>query len=155
MTKPPRDATAKPTGLRRLLGALGPGLTAGAADDDPSGVATFSMLGAKLGTQFLWTALLTWPLMAFVQMMCARVDMVTGKGLGGALREKFPKWLVAVAAFALLIANLINIAADLAGMGDAMEMLHAGPLLASDNAKGRPETYAYGLGSPLAPRGST
>jgi NRAMP (natural resistance-associated macrophage protein)-like metal ion transporter len=129
MTTPPKDAAAKPSGLRRFLGALGPGLTAGAADDDPSGVATFSMLGAKFGTQFLWTALLTWPLMAFVQMMCARVGMVTGKGLGGALREKFPKWLVALAAFALLIANLVNIAADLAGMGDAMEMLHAGPRL--------------------------
>ena len=120
---------AKPTGLRRLFAALGPGLTAGAADDDPSGVATFSVVGAKFGTQLLWTALLTWPLMAVVQMMCARVGMVTGKGLGGALRERFPRWLVGVGAVALLGANLLNIAADLAGMGDAMEMLHAGPRL--------------------------
>jgi NRAMP (natural resistance-associated macrophage protein)-like metal ion transporter len=129
MNDPKADEQAKPTGLRRFFGALGPGLTAGAADDDPSGVATFSVIGAKFGTQFLWTALLTWPLMAVVQMMCARVGMVTGKGLGGALRERFPRWLVGVGAVALLGANLLNIAADLAGMGDAMEMLHAGPRL--------------------------
>lgn len=129
MPKPNEQTSPKPKGLRRLLGALGPGLTSGAADDDPSGVATFSVIGAKFGTQFLWTALLTWPLMAVVQMMCARVGMVTGKGLGGALRERFPRWLVGVAAVALLGANLLNIAADLAGMGDAMEMLHAGPRL--------------------------
>ena len=129
MPKPNEQTTPKPTGVRRLLGALGPGLTSGAADDDPSGVATFSVIGAKFGTRFLWTALLTWPLMAVVQMMCARVGMVTGKGLGGVLRERFPRWLVGVAAVALLGANLLNIAADLAGMGDAMEMLHAGPRL--------------------------
>lgn len=129
MNDPKADEQATSTGLRRFFGALGPGLTAGAADDDPSGVATFSVIGAKFGTQFLWTALLTWPLMAVVQMMCARVGMVTGKGLGGALRERFPRWLVGVGAVALLGANLLNIAADLAGMGDAMEMLHAGPRL--------------------------
>jgi NRAMP (natural resistance-associated macrophage protein)-like metal ion transporter len=129
MNESQENAQAKPKGLRRFLGALGPGLTAGAADDDPSGVATFSIVGAKFGTQFLWTALLTWPLMAVVQMMCARVGMVTGMGLGGVLRERFPRWLVAIAAVALLGANLLNIAADLAGMADAMEMLHAGPRL--------------------------
>lgn len=88
MTKTTDDERNKPEGARRLLGALGPGLTAGAADD-PSGVATFSVVGAKFGTQFLWTELLTWPLMAVVQTMCARVGMVTGKGFGGALRERF------------------------------------------------------------------
>lgn len=138
MDKPTVDQDKKPRGLRRLLGALGPGLTSGAADDDPSGVATFSVIGAKFGTQFLWTSLITWPLMAVVQMMCARVRMVTGKGLGGALRERFPRWLVGVAAVALLGANLLNIAADLAGMGDAMEMLHAGPRLLW--------VWIYGLG---------
>ena len=74
--------------LRRFLSALGPGVTAGAADDDPSGIATYSIVGAQLGTSLLWTAFITWPLMACVQFMCARIGMVTGMGLGDALRRK-------------------------------------------------------------------
>jgi NRAMP (natural resistance-associated macrophage protein)-like metal ion transporter len=109
--------------LRRFFSALGPGVVTGAADDDPSGVATYSIAGAQLGTSLLWTASLTWPLMAAVQMMCARIGMVTGEGLAGALRKKFPRWLLIVACLALLVANTINIAADLAGMADAAEML--------------------------------
>jgi NRAMP (natural resistance-associated macrophage protein)-like metal ion transporter len=108
---------------RRLWRSLGPGVITGAADDDPSGIATYSVAGAQLGTGLLWTALLTWPLMAAVQSMCARIGMVTGQGLIGALREKFPSRLLATAAGALLIANSINIAADLAGMADAAELL--------------------------------
>ena len=122
-----RRAKKSPSVLRRVLHALGPGVTTGAADDDPSGVATYSVAGAQLGTSMLWTALLTWPLMGCVQMMCARIGMVTGMGLAGALRMKFPRWLVGVFSVALLIANTINIAADLAGMGDAAEMLGGGP----------------------------
>ena len=74
--------------LARFLSALGPGLITGAADDDPSGIATYSAAGALLGTTQLWIALVTWPLMAAVQMTCARVAMATGKGLAGALRKK-------------------------------------------------------------------
>jgi NRAMP (natural resistance-associated macrophage protein)-like metal ion transporter len=111
----------------RFWRALGPGLTSGAADDDPSGIATYSVAGAQFGTALLWTAWLTWPLMACVQMMCARIGMVTGMGLAGALRQKFPKWLLIVFSIALILANTINIAADLAGMGDAVEMLGGGP----------------------------
>ena len=122
-----RRAKKSPPLLRRILHALGPGVTTGAADDDPSGVATYSVAGAQLGTSMLWTALLTWPLMGCVQMMCARIGMVTGVGLAGALRKKFPRWLIALFSLALLIANTINIAADLAGMGDAAEMLGGGP----------------------------
>ena len=113
--------------VKRVLQALGPGVTTGAADDDPSGVATYSVVGAQFGTSFLWSALITWPLMGAVQMMCARVGMVTGMGLAGAFRQKFPRWVVAVIALALLIANTINIASDLAGMAAAAEMLGAGP----------------------------
>ena len=109
-----------------LLKALGPGVTTGAADDDPSGIATYSVVGAQFGTGFLWAAWFTWPLMGCVQMMCARVGMVTGMGLAGALRQKFPRWLVAAIAVALLLANTINIASDLSGMADAAEMLGAG-----------------------------
>jgi hypothetical protein len=97
--------------LRRIFRSLGPGVTTGAADDDPSGVATYSIAGAQLGTTLLWTAWLTWPMMAAVQMLCARIGMVTGIGLAGALRAKFPRWVVGVMALALLIANTINIVA--------------------------------------------
>lgn len=113
--------------LRRILLALGPGVTTGAADDDPSGIATYSIAGAQLGTSLLWTAWLTWPLMAAVQMLCARIGMVTGMGLAGALRAKLPRWVVGVMALALLIANTINIAADIAAMADAANMLGGGP----------------------------
>jgi NRAMP (natural resistance-associated macrophage protein)-like metal ion transporter len=109
--------------MRLLLKSLGPGVITGAADDDPSGIATYSVAGAQLGTKLLWTALLTWPLMAAVQMMCARIGLVTGQGLAGNFKLRFPKWLLLVFIVALLGANTINIAADLAGMADAAEML--------------------------------
>src|ERR1700730_15753893 len=109
--------------MRLLLKSLGPGVITGAADDDPSGIATYSVAGAQLGTKLLWTALLTWPLMAVVQMMCARIGMVTGQGLAGNCRRRFPSWLLRLFVWGLLAANTINIAADLAGMADAAEML--------------------------------
>ena len=109
--------------IRRFFSVLGPGLVTGAADDDPSGVATYTIAGAQLGTSLLWTAFITWPLMACVQFMCARIGMVTGKGLGGAMRMKIPRWALIVAAFALFGANSINVGADLSGMADAAEML--------------------------------
>ncbi len=109
--------------VRNFLKALGPGIITGAADDDPSGIATYSIAGARFGTGFLWTALLTWPLMAAVQMTCARIGMVTGRGLAGVWRKKFPRPVLIVVAVALLAANTLNIAADLAGMADAAEML--------------------------------
>jgi NRAMP (natural resistance-associated macrophage protein)-like metal ion transporter len=113
----------RPGLVRRFVSVLGPGLVSGAADDDPSGIATYSIAGAQLGTALLWTAWLTFPLMAAVQMMCARIGMVTGMGLGGALRQKFPRWSLVVVCLALLAANTINIGADLSGMADAAEML--------------------------------
>ena len=110
-------------GLRGFFSKLGPGLIAGAADDDPSGIATYSIAGAQFGTGLLWTAWFTWPLMAVVQMMCARIGMVTGMGLAGALKQKFPKPVLVVACFALLITNSINVGSDLSGMADAAELL--------------------------------
>ena len=132
------DTPSKERGIKRVLRALGPGVTTGAADDDPSGVTTYSVVGAQFGTSFLWSALLTWPLMGCVQMMCARVGMVTGMGLAGAMRQKFPRWVVGLIALALLIANTINIASDLAGMADAAQMLGAGP--------SRVYVWVFGLG---------
>ena len=109
--------------LRPLLKSLGPGIITGAADDDPSGIATYSVAGAQFGTKLLWTALLTWPLMASVQIMCARIGMVTGRGLAGSLKLRFPGWMLGSFVLALLAANTLNIGADLAGMADAAEML--------------------------------
>ena len=117
----PRPKT--PKRQPRFLRTLGPGLIAGAADDDPSGIATYSIAGASLGTSLLWTAALTWPLMATVQMTCARIAMVTGEGLGSALRRKLPRSVMLLVAFSLFAANTINIAADLAGMADAASLL--------------------------------
>jgi NRAMP (natural resistance-associated macrophage protein)-like metal ion transporter len=112
--------------MRLLLKSLGPGVITGAADDDPSGIATYSVAGAHLGTKLLWTALLTWPMMAAVQMMCARIGKVTGQGLAANFKRRFPRWLLLVVVTALLAANTINIGADLAGMADAAEMLSGG-----------------------------
>jgi NRAMP (natural resistance-associated macrophage protein)-like metal ion transporter len=109
--------------MRLLWKSLGPGVITGAADDDPSGIATYSVAGAQLGTRLLWTALLTWPLMAAVQIMCARIGKVTGQGLAGNFKQRFPSWLLPIFLVFLLAANTINIAADLAGMADAAEML--------------------------------
>ena len=109
--------------VRRFFSVLGPGVITGAADDDPSGIATYSIAGAQLGTSMLWTALVTWPLMGCVQFMCARIGMVTGMGLGGALRRKGPRWLMFCGALALLGANTINVGSDLSGMADTAEML--------------------------------
>ena len=109
--------------IKRFFLALGPGLTTGAADDDPSGIATYSIAGAQLGTSLLWMAWFTWPLMAGVQMMCARIGMVTGQGRAGALGKKIPKSVLVIFCITLWLANSINIAADLSGMADAMGLL--------------------------------
>jgi len=109
--------------IRSLLRSIGPGVITGAADDDPSGIATYSVVGAQLGTKLLWTALITWPMMAAVQMMCARIGKVTGQGLAGNFKQRFPRWLLFIFVITLLIANTINIGADLAGMADAASML--------------------------------
>jgi NRAMP (natural resistance-associated macrophage protein)-like metal ion transporter len=109
--------------FRRFFAAWGPGLISGAADDDPSSIGTYSVVGAQLGTSVLWTAFITWPLMAAIQMMCLRIGWVTGRGLAGALGEKFPRPLVAAMSLGLLVTNTITVGADLSAMADASEML--------------------------------
>jgi NRAMP (natural resistance-associated macrophage protein)-like metal ion transporter len=109
--------------VRRFFTLLGPGLITGAADDDPSGIVTYSIAGAQLGTSMLWTAFLTFPLMAAVQMMCARVGMVTGMGLASALRQKMPKPMLVLIGLGLFAANTINVGADLSGMADVANLL--------------------------------
>src|ERR1700722_11871148 len=100
----PEPKTPPVSLLGRILRLIGPGVITGAADDDPSGIPTYSVAGAQLGTALLWTALVTWPLMASIQMMCARLGMVSGEGLAGALCKRFPRWMVLAAAAAVLIA---------------------------------------------------
>jgi len=108
---------------KRFIACLGPGLITGAADDDPSGISTYSVAGAAYGYSVLWTALLTFPLMASVQLMCARLGLVTGRGLGGVIRKRYPHPVLWAACLLLIVANVFNIGADLGGMGDAMQMV--------------------------------
>lgn len=114
---------APPPARASLWRMLGPGLITGAADDDPSGIATYSIAGAQFGMSLLWTAPLAWPLMAAVQYSCARIGMVTGRGLLAALAHRFPRPLLLAVCLALFLANTINIGADLAGMAEAAELL--------------------------------
>jgi Mn2+/Fe2+ NRAMP family transporter len=115
---------------RLYLRAMGPGLVTGASDDDPSGIATYSQAGARFGLAFLWTALLTLPLMAGVQEICDRTALATGNGLGELAVKRFHRpgrVILAVLLMALLVANALNIAADLVAIGSGMQLLHAGP----------------------------
>ncbi len=109
---------------REYWHTLGPGLTTGAADDDPSGIATYSQAGAGYGFNFLWTAGLSFPLMAVVQEMCARIGLVTGRGLAGNIRIFFPKWVLLTCTFLLFAANSLNIGADLGAMAQAVQLLY-------------------------------
>jgi NRAMP (natural resistance-associated macrophage protein)-like metal ion transporter len=103
--------------VKRSFAILGPGLITGAADDDPSGISTYSVAGAAYGYATLWIALLTFPLMAAIQLMCARLGMVTGRGLAAAVRIHYSRWVLWGACSILVVANVINIGADLGGRG--------------------------------------
>ena len=119
---PPLETVAA-SGVRRFFADLGPGLITGAADDDPSGISTYSVAGASFGYAPLWTALFSFPLMTAVQLMCARLGMVTGRGLAGVLRRNYPPWVLWGACTLLIVANVVNIGADLGGMAEATEMV--------------------------------
>jgi NRAMP (natural resistance-associated macrophage protein)-like metal ion transporter len=115
---------------------LGPGLITGAADDDPSGIATYSQAGAQFGCSMLWTVLLTYPLMASIQMISAKIGRVSGHNLSSNIRQHYPAWLLYIIVGLLLIANTINIAADIAAMAEAMKLL----------ADGQAHLYAIAFG---------
>jgi len=117
--------------LVRYFRILGPGLVTGAADDDPSGITTYSVAGASLGYGMLWMAVATFPLMAAVQLICARIGLVTGHGLAAAIRRHYPRPFIYVACLLLLVANVFNIAADLSGMAGVTHMLTGVPALVS------------------------
>jgi len=124
-TEQPVPVEARGVGARvgGFFRELGPGLITGAADDDPSGIATYSQAGAAFGYGLLWTALITLPLMAAVQQMCARIGIVTKSGLASVLRKHYSRWVLWFACLLLLIGNTINIAADLGGMAAAGTLL--------------------------------
>src|SRR5436189_2281230 len=109
--------------LVRYFKLLGPGLVTGASDDDPSGITTYSIAGASLGYSTLWTALVTFPLMAAVQLICARIGLVSGRGLAGVLRKHYPRPLLYLAVLGLVIANTINAGADLGAIAAALNLL--------------------------------
>ncbi len=116
--------------LKKFFAGLGPGLITGAADDDPSGISTYSVIGATFGYAQLWTVFLTFPLMTGVQLMCARLALVTGEGFSGAIGQYSSRRTVWFACLLLVIANTINIGADLAGMAEALAMVTPIPKLA-------------------------
>ena len=118
-----RQASRIHSGGRSLIKALGPGLIAGAADDDPSGIATYSQAGAQFGLGMLWTAVFTLPLMVGIQMVSARIGCATGQGVAANLRRYYPKPLVLLVVGLLLIANVINLGADLGAMAAALRLV--------------------------------
>ena len=109
------------------LGKLGPGLVTGAADDDPSGIATYAQAGAQFGFGMLWTVCLTFPLMLGIQVISAKIGRVSGHGLATNIRRHYPRSLLYAIVGLLLLANVINIAADVAAMGDALTLIIGGP----------------------------
>lgn len=115
---------------------LGPGLITGAADDDPSGIATYSQAGAQFGFNMLWTVLFTYPLMVAIQVISASIGRVSGHGLASNMRRHYPAWLLHGVVGLLLVANTINIAADVSAMGEALRLLIGGPA----------QLYAAGFG---------
>ena len=121
-----RDQPPRPFRFRDALKALGPGLITGASDDDPSGIGTYSQAGAQLGYGIGWTMLLTFPLMAAIQEISARVGRVTGHGIAGNVCRHYSSWLLNVVVALLFIANTINIGADLGAMADAAKLLIGG-----------------------------
>jgi NRAMP (natural resistance-associated macrophage protein)-like metal ion transporter len=136
---PPDAAPALPR--PHILAQLGPGLVTGAADDDPSGIATYSQVGAQFGFEMGWTLLFSFPLMTAIQEVAARIGSVTGRGLAANLRHHYPRWLLRVVLALLIVANIINLAADIAAMGSALQLLVGGPEVAY--------AIAFGVGSLL------
>lgn len=128
--RPPRAPNRPPPNrIVHFLRNLGPGLITGAADDDPSGISTYSVAGATTGLSMLWLALITTPMMAVMQGMCARIGMVTGVGLAAVMRKLFPAWLAFALAALVIVANTFNIGADLAGMSASAHMVAGLPVL--------------------------
>jgi NRAMP (natural resistance-associated macrophage protein)-like metal ion transporter len=122
----PIQSDRAPRSLRHLLSKLGPGLITGASDDDPSGIATYSQVGAQFGYTLLWTMLISYPLMAAIQEICGRIGRVTGCGLAANLRKNYPKSLLFFVLLVMSAANVFNLGADLGAMGSSVALLVPG-----------------------------
>jgi len=118
--------TSRTLALRRALRKLGPGLITGAADDDPSGIATYSQAGAQFGFGMLWTVVITLPLMVAIQTVSARIGYVSRRGVAANIREAYPRWVLLCVVGLLVTANTLNIAADIAAMAGALRILLGG-----------------------------
>ncbi|MDB5179003.1 MAG: Natural resistance-associated macrophage protein [Patescibacteria group bacterium] len=136
ITEAELDATKAPEGSKRhankrgfgrFLRILGPGIVTGAADDDPSGIATYSQAGAQFGFHMPWTMLFTYPLMTAVQEACMRIGAVTGKGLAAVIREHYPRWVLYPVVLLVVLANTLNIGADIGAMAASMQLIVKAP----------------------------
>ncbi|HEX2960318.1 MAG TPA: Nramp family divalent metal transporter [Ignavibacteriales bacterium] len=125
----PTPANETESGFRKIFKKLGPGLITGASDDDPSGIATYSQIGAHFGFSMLWTILLSYPLMGAIQEISARIGRVTGRGIAGNIRKYYSRWLAFLIVGLMVTANIINIGADIAAMGSSLKLLIGGPAL--------------------------
>ena len=121
--------TSRRSPMTRIMSVLGPGLLTGAADDDPSGIATYSQSGAQFGYALCWTMFLTTPFMVAVQIVSARIGSMTGRGLAANLKEVLPPWVLYAVVALVAAANIFNIAADIAAMGEAVRLIVGGPAL--------------------------
>jgi NRAMP (natural resistance-associated macrophage protein)-like metal ion transporter len=119
----PRNSRSQVNKLKRFLHIIGPGFITGAADDDPSGIATYAQTGAMFGYQQLWMALFSFPFMTVIQEMCGRIGVVTGKGLAQVIKEHYSKKILYVAVFILFLANAVNVGADLGVMASSGQLL--------------------------------
>jgi NRAMP (natural resistance-associated macrophage protein)-like metal ion transporter len=124
-----RNAAESVSWLQKTLKVFGPGLVTGAADDDPSGIATYSSVGAQFGTGMLWTMPFIFPFMAAIQEISARLGRVTGRGIAGNMQRFYPAWMLYVIVALLIVANIINIGADIGAMGAAVNLMIGGPTL--------------------------
>src|SRR5665213_4419045 len=115
--------------IKRVLNELGPGIVTGASDDDPSGIATYSQVGAQFGFAMLWTMLFSYPLMAGIQEISAWIGRVTGIGIAGNIRRHYSAWVLYPVVALLLVANVINLGADISAMGSALKLLVGGSSL--------------------------
>ena len=124
------EVTREPNPVKRLIQVLGPGLITGASDDDPSGIATYAQAGARYGYALLWVTLVTLPMMSAVQYICAKIGLVTGRGLAGALREHYPRAILYPTVIAMIVANTINAGADIGAVAAAVNLIAPIPTLA-------------------------
>jgi NRAMP (natural resistance-associated macrophage protein)-like metal ion transporter len=122
-------ANNNPKQRRSIFSVLGPGLVTGAADDDPSGIGTYSQAGAQFGYGLAWTMFFGFPLLASIQAVCAQIGATTGKGIAQNLRQHYPRPLLQAVVMMLLVANVINLGADLGAMAEALGLLLPGPVL--------------------------